>query len=209
MQCVATIFPVLVAVTVVGVVLPGCVNCQPPPRCCMPRKFQAVMSDLMTITGARIGNRFVTVDQDTQKQAVINTAFDPVTRKSEEISRTVFDFSKKLVYTLPAGNPTQCIRQAWNFQMFDSCVPADATYLGSSYIGLPGSLNYDGWKYPYPGTGNDTTITVAFSREGCVPIVIKILGNMNGPVDSIFLYNTYVPDNIDPTVFELPASCNA
>ncbi|KAK7507869.1 hypothetical protein BaRGS_00000834, partial [Batillaria attramentaria] len=153
-----------------------------PQKCCFSKKLEAMLTDLTTIKSNQIS--LVSMALDFERQMEV-----------------------RLMYEIRADDPTHCNRRTLTWPLPDRCVPDDAEYLGSTYLGPVNSLPYDSWRYRY--TGTQANMTMAFSTQGCVPILESLVGDLGfGPVDFTYLFTTVKQDIEDPSVFNIPRSCN-
>ncbi|KAK7112557.1 uncharacterized protein [Littorina saxatilis] len=195
-------------------VMIGCVmgipSPQPPPlpqRCCMAPQFSAMLTDLKTLnSNDGIGLREVILDFDRQMEAVRVGVFRPGGGTFNK-DRVIMDFSKGTMYTISGEHDSNCVRTSMTWPMPPKCIPDDAAYLGSTYLGPVNALPYDGWKFIYPGT--KANLTMAFSTTGCVPIVEGLYGQLGSDLtaDYVFLFTSYEPSIGNPAVFDIPKSC--
>ncbi|KAL8579380.1 hypothetical protein ACOMHN_026745 [Nucella lapillus] len=94
----------------------------------------------------------------------------------------------------------------------------DAQYLGSGFLGpVAGNLPYDGWRYKFKPPKDDKSgipplnvvYTTAFSKEGCVPIVMGAHYPDGNIEDQLIMYSNFQPKLTDPSAFTLPKICFA
>merc|ERR1711963_739781 len=146
----------------------GLVRSQEPTKCCAPDQWSAMMTDLASLSSPKMHILELQVDITQRKQAIVQRDVDTSTWQTTTTARTIQDFEKRMMFTIPEGAPTECYKFAYNSSMI-KCIPDNATYLGSTYLGpVAGGLEYDGWKFQNAGT---EMITIAMSKASCVPIV--------------------------------------
>ncbi|KAK7089160.1 uncharacterized protein [Littorina saxatilis] len=177
----------------------------PPKRCCLPDQWSSVMSDLSTINSATLGLMSLQYDYKQQKQSMVSVTNDPVTKAVNVTARTVIDFARKEMYYLPMNDPSKCMKSPYPIGAVQ-CVPDNATYLGSTYLGpMGGPLTYDGWRFQLPG--GPLFVTLGVTRDGCVPLVEGVTTPGKPQNDKLFLFTAYQPKIANPDDFNLPASC--
>merc|ERR550534_1811249 len=84
---------------------------QEPAKCCLPDKSSMVMYDVATVNNPKIATLESQIDVVNKKQAVIQIDINYVNDTYQEPvnnGRSVIDFEKGIVYTLPTAEPTKC-----------------------------------------------------------------------------------------------------
>ncbi|KAK7506184.1 hypothetical protein BaRGS_00002296, partial [Batillaria attramentaria] len=143
----------------------------------------------------------IAYDYTRRMEAVVSYVHNPNTEKSINTSRSVMDFDKRKIYSIPADDPSKCYVLPNPYSLV-RCIPDDAQYLGSTYLGPVSALPYDGWRFKM--TNSDVMVTIAMSTTGCVPLVE---GVSSGTENKTYLFTAFQPGIKNPEWFDLPASC--
>lgn len=193
-------------VACLALVLAATSQAQPQP-CCLPQQSSVHMTELTSINTKSFAMLEMQSDWDRQQQVLLNVTYTPSTRTRVVNSRMLFDVQKKLLYFIPGNDTSVCYKIPDAFQPI-RCIPDDAVYLGTNYLGpLSGSLVYDGWRFNL-GTSSDALIvTIATSQSDCVPIVEGIDYPANPANNQLYFFSNFLPSLADPTLFNLPPSC--
>ncbi|PVD38903.1 hypothetical protein C0Q70_01528 [Pomacea canaliculata] len=179
-------------------------TCQTPAKCCFAPQSSATLVDLYSVNGDLYNVIDGEFDFVAGKQAQLSSTHNPYTGVSNYTLLEVIDFNKGKEYIIPWNDPTKCFVVNWPIGP-TRCIPDDAMYLGSTYLGPVSTLPYDGWRFKLPGA--NITISLAVSTSGCVPIVEGIRINDNPRGDELFLFTEYEPRIRNPDWFDLPSSC--
>jgi hypothetical protein len=191
-----------VAVTVL--MLCGSTEAQTPKKCCLPQESSVILTDLNTVAGENMGQMDAQFDWNRQLQATVNYTIDLSTGKMNIVSKQVIDFKNKVMFYMPGNDSSKCYKVPYDVEGMQ-CVPDDAQYLGTSYMGpLLSPLTYDGWRFTMKP---NLEITIALTRKDCIPLLenVKIPGP---PASNTMLwFNQFQPKLINPDAFVLPPSC--
>merc|ERR1711860_474533 len=177
---------------------------QEPAKCCLPDKSSMVMYDVATLNNLKISTLEIQIDMVNKKQAVIQIDVNPYVNDTHQEpgnnGRSIIDFEKRIVYTLPTADPTKCYKFPYTFPLI-KCIPDNATYLGSSWLGsltgasLEGQVPYDGWRFT---TADGSTVTIAVSKQGCVPLVEGVARPPAAGGSSTYFFQNYTATLQDP-----------
>ncbi|XP_038058917.1 uncharacterized protein LOC119730200 [Patiria miniata] len=123
----------------------------------------------------------------------------------------IFEYSQGVEYDIQVKPQiSSCVKRTLNATIAH-CIPASATYLGSSYYG-DHKLNVDFFQYfRSMGPSNYANVTVTVSQGDCIPFSVVNEGKSNGvPTLEIRGYVNYTSGISDPSkYFTVPSVCQS
>ncbi|XP_012938957.1 uncharacterized protein LOC101860900 [Aplysia californica] len=178
---------------------------QSPKPCCLPYKFQAVITPLATFN---VHNKQVMrVYRDwVRRLQVQDFATFTAYAIGETFYRTHTDFKNKVSYTIRDG---KCSKSAVDYGMLEPCMPDNAEYIGSSYLGLyDDQTNFETWFFSRTNKNRDINMTISITADRCMPVMEHIVGQLgSGRTDTLVVFSN-ITRHVEDSVFELPAYCN-
>ncbi|XP_038059977.1 uncharacterized protein LOC119730973 [Patiria miniata] len=180
-------------------------------KCCYPSQFEGSLGSITAQVQAGQG----TTQTDGLQYAYdfTNGRVGAITSKDDMGVMTkyqyIYDFSKKRQYNIQVSpDISVCISGPLNGTV-PHCVPASATYLGSSYYG-DHKLTVDFFQYfESMGPSNYANVTMTVSQGDCVPFSVVTEGMNNAvPTLGIHGYVNYTSGISDPSkYFAVPSFC--
>ncbi|KAL8579379.1 hypothetical protein ACOMHN_026744 [Nucella lapillus] len=189
------------------------VTVPPTKGCCMPNQWSAKMTILDTVGS----NNIIVLDAQLDYAKKQQVMFNYTVGSQTPTSKVLIDYGKAMLYSVPTAAPTTCFKMELNLPMVQ-CLPEDAKYLGSSYLGpmLAGELDYDAWRFQTRGSGGaaagappqvNPVTTMVLSQKQCVPI-LEVSHYPGGYIpDQHFWFSGFQPKLTDPSAFNLPEAC--
>ncbi|KAI8796770.1 ependymin-related protein 1 isoform X1, partial [Biomphalaria glabrata] len=175
-----------------------------PRPCCFPYKFQAVVTQL---TSFSVQNKVVTRlyrDWDSKIQVQEQATFTVNNIQSTGF-KTIMDYKHGKLYTV---NGDECRQAPLNSGMLEPCMPDNAVYLGTSYVGQESnSANFDTWYFKRNDFNRNLEMTVSVASDSCVPIMEHIVGTIGEGATNNLVFFTNVTSVTDVSVFNLPYTC--
>ncbi|XP_064595055.1 uncharacterized protein LOC135461761 [Liolophura sinensis] len=148
---------------------------------------------------SRVTN-FLSSDYTNKKMAIVSLTDEG---GEHRWGKTIYDFANKKQYVI---SEDKCTVYPVTFKMTSPCIPASATYLGSSYLGGSSRISFDSWSYMLPEYMSNITISV--SQDDCTPLVEEVK-SQKGNFQSIMIgaFASFTLGIKDPNVFVPPPSC--
>ncbi|KAL8579381.1 hypothetical protein ACOMHN_026746 [Nucella lapillus] len=186
-----------------------------PTRCFFPDQYSVYMTLANAITPKAMPTVMFQNDLKAKKLVMVNmTTSAPAHRSANTTGKVLIDFNKKLLYVVPAGHPEKCRKIPYTEEQHKR-IPADATYVTSSYMGFPGQMVFDVWRIKFHLThrtapAKSPGVTFAISRLDCVPLMemVQINGSPSRNSGQVFVYTGFQKKLLAPSLFDLPPSCD-
>ncbi|XP_064617173.1 ependymin-related protein 1-like [Liolophura sinensis] len=121
-------------------------------------------------------------------------------------SKFIIDFWNKREYNIDGLN---CTESSVFLEMVPRCVPDNAQYLGSSYMGGGNNqIAFDSWNFFMAGW--NTNITIALSQGDCTPLAEAVITLTKDAKSSMMaVFTSFTPGIKDPSVFVPPPGCQS
>lgn len=178
---------------------------QTPKPCCLPFRFQA---HVVPLASFGIDNqRIVRVTRDWEARLQIQQTLLIVDDDTTLVEHQVYsDFNHMIQYISGQGF---CETRKVQFGMLEPCMPDNAQYLGKSYIGqYSDKANIDAWYFQRADQNRNIEMTIAVTRDKCVPVVEHITGSMGGGAETnTLVLFTNLTEDVADEAFDLPPEC--
>ncbi|XP_038058898.1 development-specific protein LVN1.2-like [Patiria miniata] len=182
-------------------------------QCCYPSQFEASRGSIVAqVQGGqamtqKTGYQFA-YDYTNRRLGAITYKEDlGVMTKFQDI----FEYSQGVEYEIQVKpQVSSCLKRTLNATL-PHCIPASATYLGSSYLG-DHKLNVDYFQYFESKSSTDyANITITVSQGDCVPFSDVYEGMKDGvPTLEVRGYVNYTSGISDPSkYFTVPSFCQS
>jgi len=183
----------------------GAVSYGPPPAapCCVAKRWQATMTDLKSKDNYKYAYTFA---EDSVLQRDGSRVYDRST--GAVVMFSVNDYKGGATYTVDyTGKCTKTSQPRPFYGSCDSPMYTEAKYVGNGTLGgvdaaFPG-IFYDAWFMKFPDGMN---VTIALSRQSCVPLMQQIYLTTPVPGDMLVMIND-VSTNVDASLLTIPQPC--
>jgi len=178
---------------------------QSPKPCCLPYRFQAIVTPIRQFDVHDKKVRRVSRDwvNRMQVQEVVTFTKSGV---QDVLSRTVTDFNKKVRYTITGD---KCQSSPVNYGMLEPCMPDKAEHIGNSYLGLfEDKTKFMTWHFRRSTENRDVNMTISVTSDRCVPVMEHIQGRMGEfSTDTLVIFSNLTRD-VDDDYFRVPVTCD-
>ncbi|XP_041364858.1 uncharacterized protein LOC121380140 [Gigantopelta aegis] len=209
-------FPKAVLAALLWAVVSG----QSKPRpCCTDHQFEMTLGEVagsffssngLPSSSILTGDNTLHFDEYRKKAVVVSRLVD---LKGNRIEVNVFiDFNTNKQFVQFANGSCVSIPA---YQILRSpCVPANATFVGSSDFGYgPNMVEVNNFQVTFPP--GDTTLRIAVTKYGCIPMVESFYGHKIpqpdgklAAIDLVFLITNFKPGLSQPALFDIfPTNC--
>ncbi|XP_046569607.1 uncharacterized protein LOC124277931 [Haliotis rubra] len=183
----------------------------PPKTCCISRQFEAKLGE----TGGAIYTSYgvevpALLDSDNvmhydyYNRTIVMEVNTHNPDNTTTYTRIIQDYNTGIQHVFGSGMcTTSTIRRGFR----EPCIPDNATFVGSSYIGYGvNKITFNNWQFQEPDTSNDLRLVV--TSVGCVPVLEAVFGIVNNaPSELVFVFNNFSPGIRTPDLFVLPSLC--